>query len=399
RGFLEPRGLESLRAKLRQLPPDQQYAVSGSLAAQPYASYAEPRLALLYADDPPGLASTLGLRPVDTGANVIVVSPRSPVVFERTPIGRTPQSSLRARQWRTCATGPGATPPKATTYWTGWRRTPMSGDANLIVEARTALLDALAALEEHRDSVILVGAQAVYLHAGQVSFAIAEVTKDSDLAIDARTLGDNPRIEEAMTDAGFALNPTSNQPGAWVSTRGIPVDLMVPEHVAGPRGRRAAKIPPHGKQVARRAIGLEAALVDYAPMVVKSLADDGRSAIVNVAGPAALLVAKLHKLGERTGQPSRLNDKDAHDSYRLLVAITTFDLAAAIRRLLGPDISRDVTLAALDCLDELFARGPESLGSVMAGRAEEGVGRPDTVAAAVSVLAQDLLTELADDQS
>jgi len=145
----------------------------------------------------------------------------------------------------------------------------MSGDANLIVEARTALLDALAALEEHRDSVILVGAQAVYLHAGQVSFAIAEVTKDSDLAIDARTLGDNPRIEEAMTDAGFALNPTSNQPGAWVSTRGIPVDLMVPEHVAGPRGRRAAKIPPHGKQVARRAIGLEAALVDYAPMVVK----------------------------------------------------------------------------------------------------------------------------------
>src|SRR5690625_1057277 len=84
RGFLEPRGLESLRAKLRQLPPDQQYAVSGSLAAQPYASYAEPRLALLYADDPPGLASTLGLRPVDTGANVIVVSPRSPVVFERT---------------------------------------------------------------------------------------------------------------------------------------------------------------------------------------------------------------------------------------------------------------------------------------------------------------------------
>lgn len=275
----------------------------------------------------------------------------------------------------------------------------MSGDANLIVEARTALLDALAALEEHRDSVILVGAQAVYLHAGQVSFAIAEATKDSDLAIDARTLGDNPRIEEAMTDAGFALNPTSNQPGAWVSTRGIPVDLMVPEHVAGPRGRRAAKIPPHGKQVARRAIGLEAALVDYAPMVVKSLADDGRSAIVNVAGPAALLVAKLHKLGERTGQPSRLNDKDAHDSYRLLVAITTFDLAAAIRRLLGPDISRDVTLAALDCLDELFARGPESLGSVMAGRAEEGVGRPDTVAAAVSVLAQDLLTELADDQS
>ena len=84
RGFLEPRGLDSLQAKLRQLPRDQRYAVSGSLAAQPYASYAEPRLALLYADDPLRLASALGLRPVDTGANVIVISPRSPVVFDRT---------------------------------------------------------------------------------------------------------------------------------------------------------------------------------------------------------------------------------------------------------------------------------------------------------------------------
>jgi len=82
-GFLEPRGLKSLQAKPRQLP-DQRYAASGSLAAQPYASYAEPRLALLYADDPLELASTLSLRPVDTGANVIVASPRSPVVFERT---------------------------------------------------------------------------------------------------------------------------------------------------------------------------------------------------------------------------------------------------------------------------------------------------------------------------
>lgn len=84
RGFLEPRGLSSLQVNLRELSEDQRYAVSGSLAAQPYASYAEPRLALLYADDPLGLAATLGLRPVDAGANVIVASPRSPVVFDRT---------------------------------------------------------------------------------------------------------------------------------------------------------------------------------------------------------------------------------------------------------------------------------------------------------------------------
>lgn len=84
RRFLEPRGLDSLRANLRGLSDDQRYAVSGSLAAQPYTSYAEPRLALLYADDPLGLAAALGLRPVESGANVIVASPRSPVVFDGT---------------------------------------------------------------------------------------------------------------------------------------------------------------------------------------------------------------------------------------------------------------------------------------------------------------------------
>lgn len=82
--YLEPRGMTVLVEKLRQLPRYSAYALSGSLAAQPYAPFAEPRLALLYAEDPLGLASELGLRPVDSGANVIISSPRSPVVFERT---------------------------------------------------------------------------------------------------------------------------------------------------------------------------------------------------------------------------------------------------------------------------------------------------------------------------
>jgi hypothetical protein len=88
RGFLEPRGLEILVANLGKQSPSHRYAVSGSLATQPYASYAEPRLGLVYADDPLRLASDLGLRPVETGANVILAAPRSPVVFERTSTWR-----------------------------------------------------------------------------------------------------------------------------------------------------------------------------------------------------------------------------------------------------------------------------------------------------------------------
>lgn len=266
----------------------------------------------------------------------------------------------------------------------------------MIVEARTALLDALDALAAHQDSVILVGAQAVYLHTGQASFAIAEATKDSDLAIDARALGDSPLIEDAMTSAGFVLDLTSGQPGAWISPKGVPVDLMVPESLSGARSRRAAKIPPHGGQVARRTLGLEAAVVDHSPRTVESLDGDGRRATVHVAGPAALLVAKLHKIGERVDSPDRLNDKDAHDIYRLLVATTTVDMATAARRLVADDLSRDVTRVAVGSLRNLFAAGPDSLGSVMAGRAEEGVGQPALVSASVSFLAQDLLAELGD---
>ena len=129
-------------------------------------------------------------------------------------------------------------------------------------------------------------------------------------------------------------------------------------------------------------------------MTVESLDGDGRSNLINVAGSAALLVAKLHKLGERVDTPGRLNDKDAHDIYRLLVATETLDLAETMQRLRADEISQEATTHALGYLEQLFASA-EALGATMAGRAEEGVGQPDTVSASVSLLAQDLLSALA----
>ena len=41
-----------------------------------------------------------------------------------------------------------------------------TGDAELLIAARSALLDALEALVEQRDALVLVGAQAIYLHTG-----------------------------------------------------------------------------------------------------------------------------------------------------------------------------------------------------------------------------------------
>jgi hypothetical protein len=138
---------------------------------------------------------------------------------------------------------------------------------------------------------------------------------------------------------------------------------------------------------------LDSALAD--PLAVSGLDSvDGRVVTVNVAGPAALLVAKLPKIAERAGSPSRLDDKDAHDSYRLLRAIATPTLQTSFERLLDDPLCGEVTRQALAHLDSLFAAGPDALGSTMAGRAEEGVGEPEQVAVAVSLLAGDLLASL-----
>lgn len=270
---------------------------------------------------------------------------------------------------------------------------PPGGSDDLLVRARSVLLDALIALDAHRDSVVVIGAQAIYLHTGSAQVAVAEATNDSDLSIDPRTLGDDPLIEKAMSRAGFHHDPLADQPGSWLSPSGIPVDLMVPDAIAG-KGRRSVEVPPHDKRSLRRAVGLEAAVVDNAVMAIRALAaDDERVIEARVAGPAALLVAKLHKLDERQETPHRLLDKDAYDVYRLLVAVSTQELASAVDRLLADNLAGGVTTAALKFLARQFG-GADSIGSVMAGRTEELVGDPDVVAAACAALAGDLLAVL-----
>ena len=160
------------------------------------------------------------------------------------------------------------------------------GGTDLLIRARSALLDALEALREHLESVVLIGAQAIYLHTGELRVALPAMTKDSDLAIDSRTLAAEPLIEESMRAAGFSLHGTRPQPGTWISPSGIPVDLMVPEALSGEGGTRGARIPPHSNHATRRAVGLEASVVDRSKMRVASLqASDARSYAIWVAGP------------------------------------------------------------------------------------------------------------------
>ena len=79
--WLEPRGASALLGRLRDAPF--RYAVTGSFAANRLAPIVEPRLVTLFADDPDTAAQSQGLRPAETGGNVLVVRPFDPVVFER----------------------------------------------------------------------------------------------------------------------------------------------------------------------------------------------------------------------------------------------------------------------------------------------------------------------------
>jgi hypothetical protein len=267
----------------------------------------------------------------------------------------------------------------------------MPGDSpnQLWVDSRTALLDVLDALGENAGRVVLVGAQAIYLRCDQTSLAIAPFTKDADIAL-IPPLGTEPALEAAMRAAGLELR--AGQHGIWVR-EGAEVDLLVPDALAPAEGKRGARLEGHDPRAARKVVGLEGAAVDSDPMRITGLAPgDDRTAVIRVAGPAALLVAKVHKVAEK--ESSAALNKDAHDIYRLLVATDTDEVARRVRRLLDHPLTGEITAKALDDLQRLFG-DPTSAGSVMAGAAEAGVGNPANVMASVSALADDLLRAVA----
>lgn len=268
----------------------------------------------------------------------------------------------------------------------------------LYMAARRALLDALEAMGPHLEAITLVGAQAVYLHTGEADLAVAPFTTDGDLALDPARLGRTPLIEEALSRAEFRKEPAVV--GIWQRTvdvertpRIVTVDLLVPASLGGP-GRRGARIPPHDRTVARKVVGLEGALVDREVREIGALQEaDARTFRVGVAGPAALLVAKLHKIDERQDTADRLGDKDALDVFRLLRAIPTEVLASRWRLLLADPISKAPADSSVDKLAELFGTR-SALGTQMVVRATAPLEDPDVVTASSIALAEDLLRAL-----
>lgn len=168
----------------------------------------------------------------------------------------------------------------------------------------------------------------------------------------------------------------------------------MPATVSPGAGRRAARLLGHGVHVARKVDGLEGVLVDHAAQDIASLEPtaDPRVVRAKVAGPGALLVAKLFKIHERRGT-SRANDKDALDVLRLLQGVATDDLARRISAILQDPRSAATGARALQLLAELFGlRGAE--GAAMAARAVQPLMDADEVRLSCELLADDLLRAL-----
>jgi len=261
------------------------------------------------------------------------------------------------------------------------------------VLSRAVLLDALEALGPHLDALVLVGAQAVYLHTGDAELIVVPTTTDADLALFPAKLVDEPLLEDALRAAGFEL---AANPGAWRGRFGVAVDLMVPEALSGGSSRRSARLPIHGNRAARRTTGLEPALVDNEVHDIAALdSADARSSRLRVAGPAALLVAKIIKIEERRDNPGRHQPKDGLDVLRLLQATPTEAMAQHLAVLVRDPLAGPVTTAAITSLQ----RDGRTAAGLVARLAGAGVGNladPDTISGSVAVLIEELLATLDD---
>ncbi len=107
---LDPRGLPALEKKLlaTKLP----YAATGALAAQRFDPIAPARLAAIYVTDAIEAIGHLDLRETDAGANVVLLEPFDPVVFDRT-VDRNGLRCVAPSQLAVdLLTGPGREPPQ-----------------------------------------------------------------------------------------------------------------------------------------------------------------------------------------------------------------------------------------------------------------------------------------------
>jgi len=137
-------------------------------------------------------------------------------------------------------------------------------------------------------------------------------------------------------------------------------------------------------------------LIDNSVLTISSFEpEDPRSYEMTVAGPAALIIAKTAKIGDRLmGSSERLTSKDAHDVYRLLLATQTELLGQLFEKLLSNPLSEIEAQTNLSAFAQLFAKSQDAPGNRLVAEAAKGIEDADLLMASSWALASDLVETL-----
>lgn len=239
-----------------------------------------------------------------------------------------------------------------------------------VVRSRGLLLQVLDKLGAQKDSLVVIGAHAVIEQTQSIEDQeLPESTRDSDVGVIPTLLLDLPNIEQEMR--GLGLEPANPyRPGIWgLATESdlpqhqrLTIDLIAPDAVAG-KGTRSADVGPHGKSVSR-ASGLELVLLDRQLMDVRSFGPGQRPVEAYVAGHAALMCAKVHKLNDRIIESQRnperayrLKPKDANDMWRLMRTSKPGDVRRVFDQALVDDRTRVASAAGMGALENITRSG------------------------------------------
>jgi urease beta subunit len=87
--------------------------LSGSLAIENAIAYASARLGMVYVDQAPDAIERLDLRPVDSGANVLLAATNYNVVFERSQAAAGVRLAAKSQVAVDLLTAPGRGPSEA----------------------------------------------------------------------------------------------------------------------------------------------------------------------------------------------------------------------------------------------------------------------------------------------
>ncbi|MDR0283462.1 MAG: hypothetical protein LBI33_01005 [Propionibacteriaceae bacterium] len=192
-------------------------------------------------------------------------------------------------------------------------------------------------MDAFADAVTVIGAHAVHVWV-QAAWGPVEMqaTRDADIAVNPVFVAPDPKLMGLMSELGV-VPALPDRPGVYgyqaeaglsLAER-VTIDLIVPEVYAGP-GRRAARIDGQ-PSAASRARGVELAVWDRRRVLLAAMDDPADSTEAWVAGPAALLVAKAHKVHERFSQVNiradRLRPKDSGDVALLMLVSDPAEVA------------------------------------------------------------------------